>query len=702
MTLCQGIKIEYSRSLTFLYAIFLFTSILFINNAGASEFEGNTTVQAKISPWLASNRSSSLTNGFLVILEEQADLREARLHTRREDKVRSVHETLRGKTRDSQADLRNWLDERGIKHRSYNIVNMIHIYGDETLIPILASRADIRRIEGNPAIRGIEPRESIRFDSLDQGQINVLHDQNRILSPGAVEWNIAKIRAPEVWSTFDITGTGIVVAGNDTGVQWDHSALKNSYRGWNGSQADHNYNWHDAIQTDSVPYGDPNPCGYNLSVPCDDYGHGTHTLGTIVGDDGEGNQIGVAPGAQWIACRNMDNGYGTLASYLDCFEFFLAPYPYGGTPEQGEPSMSPHIINNSWYCPPEEGCSYNALLTAVENLRAAGIMVVASAGNTGSSCSTINAPPAIYDASFSIGATNLNDEIASFSSRGPVTIDGSNRLKPDISAPGVNTRSAVPTDRFSLMSGTSMAAPHVAGAVALLWSASPTLVGNIEATETLLEENAVPLTTPQNCGSIPGIQVPNNTFGWGRLDIFSSVQDALQSPVVTNLHIVKDGTGTGTVTSIPSAINCGLKCNANFAEGSDITLTATAQTGSVFNSWSGACTGIDSTCQVTVTGDLTITASFSLTNTSKYKLKVTRKKMKRGDGSIMSNDGAITCTQGVKNCTAVYSHGAYVTLVHQTGYPNVFVGWFPSDICPGTDPCTVVMDEARTIKGILA
>lgn len=700
MTLREGIKINYSRSSPFLYVMFLLMAALFINNAGAAELEENTILQAKISPWLASNSSSSLTNGFLVILEDQVDLREARLHTRREDKVRSVHETLHGKAKKTQADLRKWLDERGIKYRSYSIVNMILIYGDETLIPILASRHDIRRIEGNPTVRGLKPKESMRSDSLDQGNITFPDGQNSILSPAAIEWNIAKIRAPEVWSTFDITGTGIVVAGNDTGVQWDHPALKNSYRGWNGSQAEHNYNWHDAIQTDSLPYGDLNPCGYNSSVPCDDYGHGTHTLGIIIGDDGGSNQIGVSPGAQWIACRNMDNGYGTLATYLDCMEFFLAPYPYGSTPSQGDPSKAPHIINNSWYCPPGEGCSYNGLLTAVENLRAAGIMVVVSAGNTGSLCSTIDSPPAIYDASFSIGATNSSDEIASFSSRGPVTIDGSNRLKPDISAPGVSITSAVPTNNYAPMSGTSMAAPHVAGAIALLWSASPSLIGNIDATEILLEENAVSLTSTQNCGSIPGAQAPNNTFGWGRLDIFSAVQDVLQGPIVKNILVEKDGTGAGTVTSNPSAINCGLKCNANFSEGSSITLAAKAQPGSVFTSWSGACTGTEDTCQVTVTGDLTITASFFLANFSEHKLRVARKKMRRGDGGIISNDGSITCTQDTKNCSAEFSHGTYVTLVPQVIYPNTFMGWLPSGVCPGTDQCTVVMDEARRIKGV--
>jgi hypothetical protein len=165
------------------------------------------------------------------------------------------------------------------------------------------------------------------------------------------------------------------------------------------------------------------------------------------------------------------------------------------------------------------------------------------------------------------------------------------------------------------MSGTSMAAPHVAGAVALLWSAAPAFIGDIDATETLLEEYAIPRTTTQDCGNIPGSQIPNNTYGWGRIDIFTGVLIALYGPVVPSLHIIKDGEGTGGVTSNPYGIDCGSTCNANFANGTIITLTAEANAGSLFSHWSGGCSGTDETCQLTITGDLTVTATFSLVNT---------------------------------------------------------------------------------------
>jgi subtilisin family serine protease len=267
-------------------------------------------------------------------------------------------------------------------------------------------------------------------------------------------------------------------------------------------------------------------------------------MGTAVGSDGGSNQIGMAPGAQWIGCRNMNHGVGSPATYLECFEFFLAPYPVGGDPLDGNPDLAPDVTNNSWACPEVgEGCSTTSLLAAVEAQRAAGIMTVVSAGNGGAGgCSTVSDPPAIHAAVYTVGALNTGtDTIASFSSRGPVTADGSNRRKPDLTAPGTSIRSSVPGGGYQGgYSGTSMAAPHVAGAVALLWSAVPALRGQISATEQLLNETAVPIdfTDCSSSGS------PNNTFGYGRLDIKAAVDRAL----------AEYGTLTGTVSAAETAL----------------------------------------------------------------------------------------------------------------------------------------------------
>src|SRR5438045_1946981 len=176
-------------------------------------------------------------------------------------------------------------------------------------------------------------------------------------------------------------------------------------------------------------------------APCDDSGHGTHTTGTTIGDDGAGNQVGVAPGAKWIGCRNMDQGNGTPATYTECFQFFIAPTDLSNS--NPNPTLRPHVMNNSWGCPASEGCTTRAELeTIVNNTQAAGIFVVVSAGNSGPGCSTVSDAPAIYDAASSVGAIDINNTLASFSSRGPSTFYNPTLLKPLISAPGVNVRSS--------------------------------------------------------------------------------------------------------------------------------------------------------------------------------------------------------------------------------------------------------------------
>ena len=235
----------------------------------------------------------------------------------------------------------------------------------------------------------------------------------------------------------------------------------------------------------------------------------------------------MAPGAKWIGCRNMDQGNGTPATYTECFQFFIAPTDLAGN--NANPSLRPHVINNSWGCPASEGCITRAELeTIVNNTEAAGIFVEVSAGNSGPGCSTVSDPPAIYSASFSTGAIDISNVLASFSSRGPSTFYNPNLLKPNISAPGVNVRSTTRTSDTSYgnLSGTSMAGPHVAGVVALLWSARPQLVRNIATTKSILQNTANPAVTvspTQTCGGTSSTQIPNNSFGYGRVDVLAAI-----------------------------------------------------------------------------------------------------------------------------------------------------------------------------------
>jgi len=214
-------------------------------------------------------------------------------------------------------------------------------------------------------------------------------------------------------------------------------------------------------------------------------------------------------------------------------QWMLAPTDLDN--QNPDPDRAPDVISNSWTCTVGEGCTVgNEILQAVKNLNRGGILFVAAAGNDGPGCSTIASPPAIYSASFTIGATDSSDALAGFSSRGPVLTElgkGAQKVKPDVSAPGVAVYSAWPPSSYTFLDGTSMATPHVAGAAALLMSAVPALKGHPSAVARLLRNTAATqgVTDPvkQSCGGTPRKAWPNNMLGHGRLDVYAAYQAAL-------------------------------------------------------------------------------------------------------------------------------------------------------------------------------
>lgn len=467
--------------------------------------------QDKIQPWLQAQAQGEEQIEFLVIMQDQPDLSPARALSTKAEKGRFVHQALQRQALTSQAPLREWLEAMGIEYRSFTIVNALWVKGNRRILELLAQRADVARLEANPRVAAKLP-----------------HPQSTRAQPAlilGVEWNIVQTKAPEVW-VQGFQGEGIVIGGQDTGYRWTHEALKTAYRGWSGTTEDHDYNWHDAIHSGG------GSCGADSPVPCDDHGHGTHTMGTALGDDGGANQIGMAPGAKWIGCRNMDQGTGSPATYLECFDFFLAPYPVGGDSSQGDPAKAPDITTNSWGCLPSEGCSALTLKEAVDNLRAAGILTIASAGNSGPGCGTVNAPPGLYDSTYTVGNLTSSSTISPSSSRGPAATTG--LVKPDIMAPGTSVRSAYASSdtAYVTMTGTSMAAPHVAGAAALIASAAPGFRKNPSATEELLNASALPLPDIiEGCGG-DYTHGPNNSWGHGALDVMAAYENTLIDDLV--------------------------------------------------------------------------------------------------------------------------------------------------------------------------
>ncbi|MCS7198576.1 MAG: S8 family serine peptidase [Candidatus Bipolaricaulota bacterium] len=451
-------------------------------------------VLSKIKPSVQAAFGHSSHADVLVILKDQTPLSDTRHLATQLERGRYVYESLTRTAQRSQRELRSLLDAQGISYRAHYLVNMIAIFdADAHLVRALAARDDVARIELNPRVKAL----SYEVEQTQQTTI---------------PWNLKLINADKVWE-LGITGKGVVVAGADTGVDWLHPALITQYRGYNSKDetVDHNYNWFDAVEGAPEPF-DPSS-------------HGTITLGVVVGDEPERIRTGVAFESQWIACRNMEyDGYGTPERYIGCMEFFLAPFPLDGDPmTQGDPSKAPQVINNSWACPPHEGCEPETLKQAVENVRAGGILFVAAAGNEGPSCGSIRHPPAIYEAAFTVGATTRDDTIALFSSRGPVTLWGTEQIEPDVSAPGIGIRGPVPGGSYRSAGGTSLAAPHVTGIAALMMSAAPHLKGRVEVLEELIRQTAIPKAG--DCGG----DRPNNSYGWGRVDALAAVQAALEA-----------------------------------------------------------------------------------------------------------------------------------------------------------------------------
>ena len=453
-------------------------------------------VKAKIEPSLLADMARSESVDFFVEMTESADLSPAEELSTKLEKGTFVYNALRETAERTQAPLRAQLDQMGIEYKPYFIVNKILVRnGNKPLVFTMAARQDVAKITANHKFQLPQPFKLDKTRSAD-----------------GIEPNLTFVKADQVWDTLGVTGEGTVLAGNDTGLDWTHSAIQSHYRGWDGTTADHNYSWWDATSN------------RNQTEPYDDNSHGTHTTGTMVGDDGGENRIGIAPGAKTIHCKNMDAfGGGEESWFIECFEWDLAPWDLNR--ENPRPDMAPDAINNSWGFPG----GTEAFKEPVRALQAAGIVVEASAGNEGPSCGTLGSP-GDYPTTLTTGSVNHQAEfpgtLTEFSSRGPSML-APDTYFPSVMAPGEDIRSAMPGGSYESMSGTSMSGPHVAGLVGLLWSANPALRGMVAETQELIQMTAVPLTgeTGSNCGG-DYEEGPNNDWGHGTIDALAATSAA--------------------------------------------------------------------------------------------------------------------------------------------------------------------------------
>jgi subtilisin family serine protease len=442
--------------------------------------------------YATSGQTGFYGNHFLIVMSEQADLSQAATIGDLTERRRFVYTTLVDTANRSQADLRALLDARGVRYTPFYLTNAIEVDGDALLQAQLSGRAEVDRIIFSQALRPLPAPLPL--------------EEGTEFEPEEPVWSVTAIGADRVWDELDVRGAGIVVGQSDSGVDWTHPALREGYRGGDG---EHDYNWYDPWTGRAEPW--------------DGNGHGTHTIATVLGRTG----TGVAPDAEWFGCANLVRNIGNPGDYLHCMQFMLAPFPIGGDPlRDGDPARAADISTNSWGCPPIEGCDSQVLLPAAQALRDAGIFFVVASGNEGPACGSLETPPGILEAAISIGAIDYGDQLAEFSSRGPASNSPDGRIGPTLLAPGVDVISAWPGGGYESTSGTSMATPHVAGVVALMWSANPALRGDVAATEKILIDTARPYEgSLEGCGESEAL--PNPESGYGIVDAYAAVEGAM-------------------------------------------------------------------------------------------------------------------------------------------------------------------------------
>ena len=455
---------------------------------------------AKIEAQLLSELSAQGQADYIVRFAEQADL-SAAYQMAKLERREYVYQTLKKTAERSQAQAKSILDEAGLSYQTFIASN--DLYVKQGNLDMATRLADLRQVASIrlartyqldlPAEQPLAEKISWSGDLLAQGLSANLDAVN-----ATIAWGILDIKADQFWTTFGVQGDGIKVADIGTGVQWDHPALDQAYACL--GDPDNPACWEDPLAA----------CPGDL--PCDLLGGSTALMGVMVGDDDPTLTyiVGMAPNATWIACNACDSG-GSCPDFAvyACADWVLAP--------GGSPANAPDIVNFSIILGPGGDTSGLAMILA---WRAAGIFPAISTGNM-FGCSTLYSP-GDYQESFGSAAHFSDRLVAAYSSRGPSFFGHDPYTKPNISAPGVGICSSIPTNSWNCShSGTGMAAPHSAGAVALLWSCNPHLVGNIDMTFQALQ-NSADAPPAGDCGAPPDGE-GNYAYGYGYLNVLAAV-----------------------------------------------------------------------------------------------------------------------------------------------------------------------------------
>ncbi len=484
-----------------LLSLLVILSLLLPTHISSADVRPASVLDARLTAQLARLAPGQMTS-VIVILADQVNVK-AITGKNRPDRQKKVIEALRQKADGTQVNLRALLQIRRAQGRVQSftplwVINSIALTADNAVIAELAQR---------PEVSGIVPDSTISAPA------------PLAATSASPEPNLNVINAPALWS-LGYQGQGVVVANMDTGVDYTHPDLAAQWRGGTNS-------WYD-------------PYGQHPAIPTDRSGHGTQTMGIIVGGSNGGTAIGVAPQAKWIAVKIFnDAGSATTSAIHQGFQWLLDP---DGNPNTAD---APDVVNNSWTFN-STGCflDYEPDLQA---LVAAGITPVFAAGNFGPSAST-SASPSNNPSAFSVGATNNTDVIASFSSRGPSTC--TTTTFPSVAAPGVNVRTSDLYSGYWTSSGTSFSAPHVSGALALLLSAFPNL--------TVAQEESALASTAYDLGTAG----PDSVYGAGRIDVLAAYNalavgggptpSPTATPTVTDTPLPATATNTSTNTPLPA------------------------------------------------------------------------------------------------------------------------------------------------------